>query len=115
MSQQHDAVTGVSCGIGAEIAIGASVSRHQVAGFGVGQPSVGLDDFEGLFGIKAVAPMVVSVYYLCHHVLPRRHPRVISPRDAPSADRASRRTVAQARLAENLSIELLSLESAEAA
>jgi hypothetical protein len=32
MSQQHDAVTGVSCGIGAEIAIGASVSRHQLRG-----------------------------------------------------------------------------------
>ena len=58
--------------------------------------------------IAAVAPLVVSVYYLCHHVLPRRHPRVISPRDAPSADRASRRTVARARSAENLRIELLS-------
>jgi hypothetical protein len=65
----HYAVTGVSCGIGAEIAIGASVSRSPGWGFDVGQPSVGLDDFEGLFGITAV--VAVSVYYLCHHVLPR--------------------------------------------
>jgi hypothetical protein len=35
--------------------------------------------------IAAVAPLVVSVYYLCHHVAPRRHPPVISLRDA-SAD-----------------------------
>jgi hypothetical protein len=74
------------------------------------------------FGIAAVAHLVVSVYYLCHHVLPRRHPRVISLRDAPAdetlirnehansnlevtaADRASRRTVARRRWAENLSV-----------
>jgi hypothetical protein len=35
--------------------------------------------------IAAVAPLVVSVYYLCHHVAPRRHTPVISLRDA-SAD-----------------------------
>src|SRR5258706_15170361 len=81
---------------------------YQVAGSTWGSLQLLPIDFEGLFGITAVAPLAVSVYYLCHHVLPRRHPRVISPRDAPSADRASRRTVARARSAENLRIELLS-------
>jgi nucleoside-diphosphate-sugar epimerase len=44
MSRQRYAVTGVSRGIGAEIAM-ALRSRHRVAGFDVAQPSVGLDDF----------------------------------------------------------------------
>ena len=48
MSQQHYAVTGVSRGIGAEIAIGASVSRLPSCGFDVGQPSVAPDRFRGI-------------------------------------------------------------------
>ena len=45
MSRQRYAVTGVSHGIGAEIAMALRSPGHRVTTFDVAQPSVGLDDF----------------------------------------------------------------------
>jgi nucleoside-diphosphate-sugar epimerase len=45
MSRQRYAVTGVSHGIGAEIAMALRSRGHRVTRFDVAQPSVGLDDF----------------------------------------------------------------------
>ena len=45
MSRQRYAVTGVSRGTGAEIAMALRSRGHRVTGFDVAQPSVDLDDF----------------------------------------------------------------------
>jgi len=101
-------VTDVSRGMGAEIAIGASVSRSTKLRVRHGAAfSCSRAISRDCSGSRLTRPWrcrFITFVIMCY----RRHPRVISPRDAPSADRASRRTVARARSAENLRIELLS-------
>ena len=72
MSQLHYAVTGVSRGIGAEIAMALRSRGHRVTGFDVAQPSVGLDDFVRLdlsdtASIKSAASKTAPLHGLCNN------------------------------------------------
>jgi NAD(P)-dependent dehydrogenase (short-subunit alcohol dehydrogenase family) len=72
MSQQHYAVTGVSRGIGAEIARALRSRGHRVTGLDVAQPSVGLDDFVHLdlsdtASIVSAASKISPLHGLCNN------------------------------------------------